>query len=46
VNAVEEAGGRPSLAAPIQEAVAMARRIGAGDAEFDQKAFSDAMWSL
>ena len=34
---------RPFLAARIDEAVAMARRIGACDAEFDQKAFGDEM---
>ncbi|HKN30671.1 MAG TPA: type II toxin-antitoxin system VapB family antitoxin [Roseiarcus sp.] len=45
-NAVEAALGRPSLAARIKEAVAMARRIAAPDPEFDQKAFSDEMWGL
>jgi antitoxin VapB len=45
-NAIEAAGGRPSLAARIEEAVAMARRIGARDAEFDQNAFGDEMWDL
>jgi len=34
------------LAARIEEAVAMARRTGARDAEFDQKAFGDEMWDL
>ncbi len=45
-EAIEAAGARPSLAARIEEAVDMARRIGARDAEFDQKAFSDEMWGL
>jgi len=40
------AGGRPSLATRIKEAVAMAGRIGARDAEFDQEAFSDELWDL
>ena len=43
---IEAAGGHPLLAARIEEAVAMARRTGARDAEFDQKAFGDEMWDL
>lgn len=45
-SAIEAPRGRPSLGARIDEAVAMARRIGGRDAEFYQKAFSDEMWGL
>jgi len=41
-----EAAERQSLSARLAEAVAIARRIGPRDEEFDQKAFSDEMWGL
>jgi len=44
-EALEAAGGRPSLTARIEEAVALAGRIGPRDEKFDQKAFSDEMWA-
>jgi antitoxin VapB len=37
---------RDLLAPELERAVAIARRIGRRDDEFDQKAFSDEMWGL
>jgi antitoxin VapB len=37
---------REKLAERLEEAVAIARRIGAPNEEFDHKAFSDEMWGI
>jgi antitoxin VapB len=44
-SAIEESQ-RKLLGPKLNEAVAIARRIGRPDGTFDQKAFSDEMWGL
>ena len=44
-SAIAEAE-RDLLGPELERAIAIARRIGGRDEEFDQKAFSDAMWGL
>jgi antitoxin VapB len=44
-SAIAEAQ-RDLLGPELERAIAIARRIGDHDEEFDQKAFSDAMWGL
>ncbi len=43
-SALRVASERPGLSERLREAVAIARRIGPRDPEFDQKRFSDEMW--
>jgi hypothetical protein len=44
-SAIEEAQ-RELLGPKLDEAIAIARRIGRHDEPFDQKAFSDEMWGV
>lgn len=43
-SALEAATERPTKAQGLREAIAIARRIGPFDPDFDQKRFSDEMW--
>jgi len=45
-SALEAKAERPSLSERLRGAVAIARRIGPPDPDFDQKRFSDEMWGL